>query len=149
MRELEEFRLKRKMRLELKQVIAVFHTADDNSDGGLTLPELEAAIKRNEVVRRHLQEMGLPVTEVKELFNVLDWDGSGEIHIKEFVEGIAKVQADSPSSWDAALVYSNVRGMLRRMSKLQDRSKMMEERVQNQDKLMLKLMMGVQSLRSR
>jgi len=100
------------------------------------------------VVAKHLKDMGIPSENVKELFNILDWDGSGEIQIKEFLEGIRKVQAELPSSKDAALVYSSVRGMLKRMSRLQDIAKKMEERVQNQDKLTHKLMMEVQSLRS-
>lgn len=148
MRELREIDMKRQMRAELKSIIGVFHNADDNSDGGLSLQELQSAIERNEVVRRHLKNMRVPMEDVEELFNVLDWDRSGEIHVKEFVEGIAKVQAEYPSSWDAALIYSLVRGMLKRMSKLKERAKMMEERLQNQDKLMHKLMLGVQSLRS-
>jgi len=148
MRELENRREARKTRAELKRVIGVFHQADDNSDESLTLPELKDAIEKNPVVAKHLKDMGIPSENVKELFNILDWDGSGEIQIKEFLEGIRKVQAELPSSKDAALVYSSVRGMLKRMSRLQDIAKKMEERVQNQDKLTHKLMMEVQSLRS-
>jgi len=145
--ELRELQTNQKMRLELSQVIGLFHSADDNSDGGLSFSELSHALEKNVVVRRHLRNMGVPVENAKELFNVLDWDSSGVIQVKEFVSGIAKTQAELPSGWDATLVYSFTRAMVQRMSKLQAHAKIMEERVQNQDKLLQKLMAGVQSLR--
>merc|ERR1719356_715190 len=35
--------------------------------------------------------------ELEEIFNMLDYDGSGSIDIDEFVDGIMRTQADKPS----------------------------------------------------
>jgi len=148
MGELQESQLKQQMCLELQDIATVFKQADTDGDGDLTLAELEEALSHSEMVRTSLANMGIPTEDVTELYRVLDWKNSGAIKVREFVEGIIKMQAEVPSSWDAIATHGNVRSLIIKMTRLNACTKVMEEHAYRQDKDLQDVLSGLRSLQS-
>merc|ERR1719195_927200 len=101
MGELQESQVKAQMCLELQELTAFFNRADTDGDGEVTLEELEVALSDSEEMRAGFAKMHIPTHDVTELFRVLDYKLTGAIKVRQFVEGVIKMQAQVPSSWDA------------------------------------------------
>jgi len=144
----QERQLRLQMAKELMQIITVFRDSDVDGNGTLSAEELEAAFANNQSVMENLAEIGVPAEDAMELYKILDWDNSGEITVKEFVEGIAKVQADIPSTWDAVATHSNVRRLMNDIGKLGDTVTDIESRLNGRDKMLQDVLLAVRSMQS-
>lgn len=85
----------------------------------ITPEQFEQALKENDALRKQVLGIGVHPTEAKELFTVLDWDQSGEVTVRELMDGLAKLQAGAPSPWDAMATHASVRHVQRRVEELQ------------------------------
>jgi len=72
----------------------MFAVLDEDGSGELTLDELEEA---PEDLVGDLKEIS-GIDDLRELFNLLDYDGGGAIDTNEFCEGILKVAGDNRNS---------------------------------------------------
>mmetsp|Transcript_16171 Transcript_16171/g.31623 ORF Transcript_16171/g.31623 Transcript_16171/m.31623 type:complete len:472 (+) Transcript_16171:52-1467(+) len=146
MGELQESQLKQKMCLELQEIVRVFNHSDEDGDGSLTLAELEEALSNSEVVRTSVAKMGVPTEDISELYRVLDWSHSGAVKMKEFVEGIIKMQAELPSSRDAVATRCNVKSLIFKTTRLNACTKVMEEHAHRQDDVLQDVLNGLRNL---
>lgn len=146
MGELQEKQSKAQMCLELQEITAFFNRANKNGDGNLTLAELEDALSNSEEMRTCMVKMGMPTQDIAELYRVLDWNHRGAIKVREFVEGVIKMQATIPSSWDAVATYSNVQSLIFKMTRLNACTKVMEEHAYRQDDVLQEVLRGLRSL---
>eukprot|EP00419_Tripos_fusus_P031976 CAMPEP_0172765510 /NCGR_PEP_ID=MMETSP1074-20121228/179421_1 /TAXON_ID=2916 /ORGANISM="Ceratium fusus, Strain PA161109" /LENGTH=301 /DNA_ID=CAMNT_0013600469 /DNA_START=185 /DNA_END=1090 /DNA_ORIENTATION=- len=144
----KERELQLQMATELMKIINVFRDSDEDGSGTLSLEELEKALETNESVSNDLAEIGIPAEDAKELYKILDWDNSGEVTVKEFVEGISKVQADVPSTWDALATHSNVRRLMHDIGKLGDTVAGIENKLNTRDKMLGEVLSAVRSMQS-
>jgi len=134
--QIEEAKLCDQLAQDMMQLIAVFDHADADDSGTLTLPELENALGNNASVRKRIIDMGVHIEDISELFTMLDCDSTGEVSVREFVAGIAKLRAHTPSVWDAMATNGNVRGLLWIVANLNERVEGIEKRLTVQDQLL-------------
>merc|ERR1712061_650037 len=98
------------LREELLQVESAFVSCDHDGSGSLSKAEFERALDDEDVaLRKIFQKYNIDINDASELFGVLDWDCTGEISVEELVQGIAKIQDDTPSTWDALATHAGVR----------------------------------------
>merc|ERR1712139_34073 len=72
----------------------VFVEADTDGNGGLTKEEFLAALQRGDVTK-YLHEVGIDVRQAENLFDILDYDGSGSLDSQEFIEGVMKARGEA------------------------------------------------------
>eukprot|EP00931_Biecheleriopsis_adriatica_P092271 TRINITY_DN66093_c0_g1_i1.p1 TRINITY_DN66093_c0_g1~~TRINITY_DN66093_c0_g1_i1.p1 ORF type:complete len:617 (-),score=107.09 TRINITY_DN66093_c0_g1_i1:96-1904(-) len=94
--------------LQLSQHITeFFKKMDADGSGTVTVKELEAALKRDEMIA-YFEAIGMGVGEAWELFKLLDKDGSNTVDMEEFVDGCIKLKGGS-TSVDIAFVRKDLR----------------------------------------
>jgi len=91
---------------------SLFETLDTSHDGFVDFEELTGAPPDIKEAMQHI--VGLD--ELEEIFNMLDYDGSGSIDIDEFVDGIMRSQADKPS--ELIVLVKQSRAILDRLKDL-------------------------------
>lgn len=84
---------RQKVLLELRDI---FDEADTDHSGMLTLDEVEWAIRKPEVYLK-LKKIDFPVDDPKKLFELLDYDDSGELSTEEFITGCIRMRGDARS----------------------------------------------------
>lgn len=72
----------------------VFRAADADGNGVLTKEEFIRALELPEVMKL-LHEVGIDLRQAENLFDILDYDGSGSLDVAEFVEGVMKARGDA------------------------------------------------------
>eukprot|EP00416_Gambierdiscus_australes_P024015 CAMPEP_0171072198 /NCGR_PEP_ID=MMETSP0766_2-20121228/10719_1 /TAXON_ID=439317 /ORGANISM="Gambierdiscus australes, Strain CAWD 149" /LENGTH=585 /DNA_ID=CAMNT_0011528767 /DNA_START=15 /DNA_END=1772 /DNA_ORIENTATION=+ len=75
----------------MQDLEAMFYQLLDSHSGTISLKQFEEAIKREEV-RASFAALDLDVTRAKDVFSLMDTDGSGSIEIAEFVVGIMRLK---------------------------------------------------------
>lgn len=80
------------------KLLEVFHDADSDGDGRLTMEEF-AAILQHKEMRHYMSALGLDIRDARVLFRVLVDDGDGTLSVQEFCDGLAKVKG-GPTSAD-------------------------------------------------
>merc|ERR1712100_1018340 len=76
------------------KIYEVFQEADADGNGELTKDEFLQSLKRADVTR-HLQEVGIDVRQAENLFDILDYDESGNIDAQEFIEGVLTARGEA------------------------------------------------------
>merc|ERR1712100_131779 len=76
------------------KIYEVFQEADADGNGELTKDEFLQSLKRADVTR-HLQEVGIDVRQAENLFDILDYDESGNLDAQEFIEGVIKARGEA------------------------------------------------------
>lgn len=71
----------------------IFTDADEDGSGWLTVHEFVEAVQQPRVVAS-LEELGVIVGDVKLLFVRMDVDDSGEISLREFIDGLLKLRTE-------------------------------------------------------
>merc|ERR1712039_145995 len=80
------------------------------SSGEICLEELRKQVKQP-TVGAHFANIGVDVTQVGKLFELLDQDMSGSISVEEFIMGCVKLKGEA-KSLDIAILHSDIRIML-------------------------------------
>jgi len=113
---------RQKMAEELLRVRSLFsHDSGTGHSGKITCEQFERALKESESVSKIFAEMGVAPNDARELFVVLDWDGSGDLTVKEFLEGLEKLQNGTPSPWDSLATHAIVRNIKSNVLDLQEK----------------------------
>jgi len=94
--------------LKLKEF---FEAADADGDGTLTYEEFEACIPS---AKHLLKGVGIRMKDAKELYQILDWHGHGNLHVQDFLEGIARALGVTSHNCQGIATHAGVRGLLRR-----------------------------------
>jgi len=76
------------------KVDEVFRRADGNGDGHITKEELMEALTKPDV-RLYLREVGIDITNAEFIFDVVDYDGSGQLEYKEFAMALVKARGEA------------------------------------------------------
>merc|ERR1712139_187566 len=71
---------------DLNRIDMVFRAADQDGDSNLTKQEFSDSLKRPDVIRA-LHEVDIDFNNAENLFDILDYDGSGSIDMTEFKRG--------------------------------------------------------------
>lgn len=85
---------RRKIKQLTKALENAFQSADIDNDGELSWPELESAYKdKDSIMHPFLTKLG-DLEDIREMFVMMDVDGSGCLETKEFTEGIQRCKDD-------------------------------------------------------
>ena len=84
----EDLAAKEKMKKILPTILAVFGQIDDDASGKVTLGEMEK-VQIHHLPKEFADKVS--VDNMKDLFEVLDVDGGGQITQGEFVDGLMKI----------------------------------------------------------
>lgn len=77
-----------------ENIYEVFRRADTDGNMQLTKDEFLQALHRQDVMK-YLQEVGIDVRQAENLFEILDYDESGELDAHEFIEGVMKARGEA------------------------------------------------------
>jgi len=94
-------------RMKLEAMREVFEELDDNGNGTFNVEEFEMRIS-DERVAAYMSSLKLDVSDAKALFTLLDYDGSNEVSINEFVQGCLRLQGEA-TNLDAKIMQYEVR----------------------------------------
>lgn len=73
-----------KRRKALDQLEVMLELSDSNRSGDISLQELQAAAQ-SKVVQAQLEALDVRQTEVEQLFELLDYERQGKVHLKKFI----------------------------------------------------------------
>merc|ERR1712194_723109 len=96
----------------MPKLLHMFMTLDTSGDGEVDLEEVLNAPSDIKEAIQHI--VGLD--QLEEVFNLLDYDGSGSVDIGEFVEGIMRSQGEKPS--ELYVLLKQGKAILNRLSEL-------------------------------
>jgi len=105
----------------LADMKGIFEEVDTEGTGCIDWPQFHAFI-HNEQVQAYFATQQLDTSDARELFNLLDQDGDGEVCIEEFILGCKKLRGQAKSSDVATLMRENKKAStktLRAMRKLE------------------------------
>lgn len=80
----------------LSKIFEVFTIADVNNDGGVSKDEFLKALQNHEVLGL-LSEVQIDLVGAEELFDILDFDESGELDVHEFLDGCMRARGPARS----------------------------------------------------
>jgi len=98
---------------ELRRVLNEF---DEDNSSTIDAEEFELLLSDSRTIE-HLKTLGLDLTEAKGLFTLLDFTGSGNVAIDEFVNTLMRLQGNAKGVDLATIIYENKR-MMARISQL-------------------------------
>lgn len=110
---------------ELAAIIQqVFIELDVNHSGSLSIDEFEKHID-DEKIQAYLRSRQIDICQVRTIFALLDVDGTGDVDMEEFVQGVLRLKGGA-TSMDLAVLTYRVEYILHRMSAL---TKLLAERL--------------------
>jgi len=86
----------RDRQLVFNQLREIFEDADTDGSGYLTFDEVQKAIQQPEICNK-LRMIDFPVDEPHQVFQLLDYDDSGELTIDEFITGCLRMKGTAKS----------------------------------------------------
>eukprot|EP00930_Biecheleria_cincta_P037799 TRINITY_DN25977_c0_g1_i1.p1 TRINITY_DN25977_c0_g1~~TRINITY_DN25977_c0_g1_i1.p1 ORF type:complete len:642 (+),score=136.17 TRINITY_DN25977_c0_g1_i1:66-1991(+) len=95
----------------------VFMELDKNHSGSLNIEEFEQHVD-DEKIMAYLRSRDIDIGQVRTLFMLLDVDGTGDVSMEEFVNGILRLKGGA-SSMDLAFLTYQVGWILHNMQELQ------------------------------
>lgn len=101
-----------------KELLDLFHEADSSGDNLLSRAELNAVTKHPKV-SLWLQELGLQISDIDELFDLID-NGDGDITAEEFVKGIMRVRGEARAQ-DLIPILKNCQRILVQVKEISDK----------------------------
>jgi Ca2+-binding EF-hand superfamily protein len=87
----------------------IFKAADVNNDNSLPIHEFKEILRTDPNVKSTLAELSIMPSEIDWLFETLDADGSGNLSIDEFVEGVLKCKESELSRQLMQIQYTLIR----------------------------------------
>lgn len=115
------------MQRAMEKIVEVFEIADANRDGGLSKSEFLQAL-RNNAVMKLLHESEIDLHNAEELFDILDFDESGQLDVTEFLEGCMRARGEARAKDILALQCDLVRTQQYVEVELDKASQFLEER---------------------
>merc|ERR1712192_24884 len=91
--------------IDVEVIKAIFNEGDQDQGGDMDRREFRRLFRNEEVVR-WLSQLGLEVSEVQGLFNLLD-DGDGKITFDELLSGIFRLRGEARAVDLATLLFEN------------------------------------------
>jgi len=108
-----------KRREAVSQVVDLFAFSDTDADGHVTRQEFMSALQHADVMRK-LLEIGIDVRKATNLFDILDYDSSGSLDLREFVHGIMRARGVGQAKDVQALQCDVLRSHQRLLEELLD-----------------------------
>jgi len=102
---------------------SIFEEVDAEGTGCIDWEQFRSFI-HNEHVQAYFSTQQLDTSDARELFNLLDQDGDGEVYIEEFILGCKKLRGQAKSSDVATLLRESKKAnskSMRAIRKLEDR----------------------------
>lgn len=115
----------------------IFEDADEDKSGTMDLSEFEKAME-DKTVQKKLRLIDLPVQDAKELYNILDADGSGSLSIDEFIGGCLRLKGHAKSK-DLLAVQMSVECLAEKIDEAERNLTQNEHRMDILDKLTLNI----------
>eukprot|EP00930_Biecheleria_cincta_P042215 TRINITY_DN29036_c0_g1_i1.p1 TRINITY_DN29036_c0_g1~~TRINITY_DN29036_c0_g1_i1.p1 ORF type:complete len:530 (+),score=82.72 TRINITY_DN29036_c0_g1_i1:44-1591(+) len=106
----------RSMALYAQKFRHFFREADTSGDGRMDLDEFSAVMKHEEL-RVWLAACELDVTDVRAVFNLLDYQGDGKLTAEEFIKGVLHLKG-SARSLDLLTMQKDQRALKLQLDKL-------------------------------
>merc|ERR1719331_3469557 len=78
----------------MEKIYEVFVISDKDGDGGVSREEFLVALKNPEVMR-NLHSVEIDMRGAEGLFDILDYDDSGNLDVTEFIEGCMRARGDA------------------------------------------------------
>merc|ERR1719436_1320931 len=82
--------------LVFNQLREIFEDADQDGSGTLSYKEVEDAIRKPEISHK-LRMIEFPIEKPQQIFELLDYDDSGELTIDEFITGCLRMKGQAKS----------------------------------------------------
>jgi len=87
----------------------IFEKADANGDNSLSVAELKEILRTDEDCKITLEQLNMMPSEIDWLFETLDADGSGNLSIDEFVQGVLKCKESELARQLMQMQYTLIR----------------------------------------
>jgi len=94
----------------ITDVMTIFHEADDDHSGLVTLQEFETHLEDKQV-QAFFTSLDIDTTATRRLFRLMDLDGSGAVSPEEFVTGCMCLKGNAKTMDVAALMFAHNRSM--------------------------------------
>merc|ERR1719491_927443 len=92
---------------KVDQARKLFKIIDLDNNNGITFDELEAHLETPEVMD-FFKGIDVDITDAKDLFDLLDFDGSGSLEFEEFLSGCIRLQGPA-KALDMLIVHRDTR----------------------------------------
>eukprot|EP00811_Abedinium_folium_P000022 NODE_1001_length_2657_cov_7.915810.p1 GENE.NODE_1001_length_2657_cov_7.915810~~NODE_1001_length_2657_cov_7.915810.p1 ORF type:complete len:843 (+),score=232.98 NODE_1001_length_2657_cov_7.915810:68-2596(+) len=107
----EDFKREQAHRVELVDMIRrMFFILDADRSGTVSIAELNFLMEEQKL-ERMFHTIGVPVCEVQNIFNLIDYDGAGEVDIDDFIDGILRVRGEA-RALDVQVVLSQTKKIM-------------------------------------
>merc|ERR1712008_187192 len=103
----------------IAQVVDLFAFSDSNNDGHVTRQEFLSALTDTNVMRK-LLAIGIDIRKARNLFDILDYDSSGSLDLREFVHGMMRERGTAQAKDVLALQCNVIRSHQRQLEDLLD-----------------------------
>lgn len=126
-REVKERDEQCKLLQELKALKVIFEEADQDGNGCMDLSEFTAMIDLPEV-KQKCKKLHLPVENPSRLFETIDEDQSGEVTIREFIEGALRMR-NTPCTIEMRLALQQIDYLVQMIGAMETVANVMYERL--------------------
>lgn len=114
-------------KLAVDQLYDILDKLDGDRTGSISLEELQAA-NQSEIVQDKFKKIGLTISEVEQIFKLLDVSRTGRVALKRFVESCRELVGGAKRR-DIAQVEITMGALAKRLEKLDANFKMMENEI--------------------
>lgn len=90
--------LEQEMASDKKSLQKMFERIDDDSSGTVTVDELIAGARRDPELQSRLAVMDIDEVDLEQLFEMIDVEGTGQVHARDFIGPLSRWVRDSKSS---------------------------------------------------
>jgi len=80
----------------MKEFSKIFDEMDEDASGSITWEEMAGALE-NPATNRYFHALGLKTEDMRQLFSMIDDNGSGQIDLQDFLDGCSRCTGDAKS----------------------------------------------------
>merc|ERR1719289_471111 len=117
-KELKAKTLQKEKEIYTRKVISFFNRLDVNANGKLKYEEFAKAFDHQEI-RNDLQAVGVEITELKELFFILDTSNTEELAVADYVAGMQRIRGQATSR-DLLMIMQSTRRVQKNLEKMNE-----------------------------
>jgi len=85
----------KEFRATLISICDIYKEMDGDFNGVLTKTEFTGGLLNNTEVRTHLKKLNINLEDAEDLFDLMDYNGNGEISLEEFTNGCMKARGSA------------------------------------------------------